>query len=143
MFLKSFPDFHFLQQLLPRSASQLMFQAGLRANWNLWLGPCTQVLLFMVHPLWLPFSRTGSETIYFCLPWLDLDICILTCFAPLSGICTMTGLLSWRQWLIALSICANNFLMLYVLEVGLYKESFAIPLACPFCMVLYHARSSC
>jgi hypothetical protein len=43
-----------------RSASQLMLQAWLRASWNLWLGPCTQVLPFMVHPLWLPFSRIGS-----------------------------------------------------------------------------------
>jgi len=50
----------------------------------------------------------------------------------------MTGLLSWRQWLIASSICAKNFSMLYVPEVSLYKAPFTIPLVLSFWMDLYH-----
>ena len=59
-------------------------------------------------------------------------------FSSLSGICSMTGLLSWRQWLIASSICAKNFSMLYVPEVSLYKAPFTIPLVLSFWMDLYH-----
>lgn len=53
----------------------------------------------------------------------------------------MSGLSSWKEWLIELSVCANNFLMLYVPEVSLYRVPSTIPLFfCLFGMYLEHSR---
>jgi hypothetical protein len=68
----------------------------------------TQVLPFMVHPLWLPFSRIGSVSQHSAAflsrmskyrfvvgyHFVLFDCFSLTGSAHLSGICSMTGLLS-------------------------------------------------
>lgn len=80
----------------------------------------------------LPLSlvRLRNMNLFLAFIFVLSHCLLLTSFASLSGICTMTGLLNWRQWLIALSTCGNNFLMLYALEVGFFKVSFTIHLAC-------------
>lgn len=55
-------------QMLSRSARQLMWQAGLRARWNLWSGPCIQIHPFTAHLLLLPFWGTGKCSKLFFIP---------------------------------------------------------------------------